>query len=180
MRVDIAQYLNPTIRTVSIRNKESSIILYDGMPVVFADGNTADYLGVDALSYVTSSKRTLTVGLAKTQKSSGILAGEVGEAIVYGFTYAQVALSVRTSSTVATVASAADITAGDVLIPSTKGDGGYLGVGATTDPLRFIAAESLAGLSDNPHTVSNSPTTDLSVDKKAVIKRMKVFVRPLQ
>ena len=168
MRFTTAQFLNKEAITISVRNNNSANAILDGQPVVFDGVAGATYLGVDVKHFSEAIFRTMVAGILKLNNKANLAKGLVAEAIVYGFTDAIVTRRTRAATT-DTWASHAAITAGDVLIPETVGNN--LGVGASTDPLRFIAAESKA-------TQTTAASTHFA-GQLADTARMKVFVRAL-
>lgn len=187
MRFTTAQYLEKEVVTVSIRNNNASVAILDGQPVYLDNNNvTSVNLGVDVKNFAEalgSSPLGLFVGIAKTNKSGGLAQGDVGEAVVYGFTDAIRTARTRATST-DTWASVATFGAGEAMIGETVGSNVILNArtiavasGSTgqtvTSPLPFLifAGESQASIASAASTGSNSSTVETY--------RMKVFVRAM-
>jgi hypothetical protein len=179
MRLSTAQYLEKEIVTVSIRNNETSVAILDGQPVYFDGADVSSVnLGVDVKGYATtSSGLTMLVGIAKTQKVGGLVAGDVGEAIVYGFTDAIVVRRVRANSTIAWPTAPA-LGVGDQFVPET-GNNGFTysatqAVGANM--INFAAGQTYASAATLATSDNTGAASGFSA-KTASTVRMKVFVR---
>lgn len=190
MRFTTCQYLEKEVVTVSIRNNNASVAILDGQPV-YADNNnvTSVNLGVDVKNFAEalgSSPHGMFIGICKTNKVGGLVAGDVGEAVVYGFTDAIRTARTRATST-DTYASVATFGAGDQLIGESVGSavqrlgpiGATLAIpsGSTGQtvtvpvPAFLFAGESQASIVSNASTSTDTKIADTY--------RMKVFVRAM-
>lgn len=179
MRFTTVQYLEKEVVTVSIRNNNASLAILDGMPVILENNSVSSvYLGVDVRTYSTAngvSLGQLFAGIAKTNKTGGLAAGDVGEAVAYGFTDAIVVRRTRAATT-DSWASISSIGAGNQLVPETANNyltlSVSLAIGAALVP--FAAGESVDSLA------SAASTTNLGFSAvTAETVRMKVLVRAM-
>ena len=125
MRFSTAQSYQKEQGTVSIRNNNAAVAILDGQPVILDNNNVSGVnLGVDVKRVsegLGTSPFGLLLGIAKAQTTDGIIKGNLGEAVVYGFTDAIVTTRTRAAST-DTWASVASFGAGDALVPETDGN----------------------------------------------------------
>lgn len=181
MRFTTAQYLEKEVVTVSIRNNNASLAILDGMPVFLDNNNVASVnLGVDVKTYSTAlgqSPGGLQVGICKTNRIGGLLAGDVGEAVCYGFTDAIIVRRTRTATN-ATWVSIISIGAGDQLVPETANNcltwSASLAIGGGNQV--FVLGESL--VSDTTQASTFTGLSGLSASTAETV-RMKVMIRAM-
>lgn len=193
MRFNTIQYAETERVSISIRNANVSLAILDGMPVYFNnfDQVTTDtnatiplsaltQVGVDVRSYSTalgSSPGGMFAGIAKVNNSrvtqaTGLIIGDFGEAICYGFTDAIVVRRTRATST-DSWATIASFGAGDQLVPETGNN--YL-TWSNTQAIGAASAEIVAGQSQNSLTTFASSANTNAVTATAETVRMKVFI----
>lgn len=190
MRFGDIQYLEKNPATVSIRNNNASLAILDGQPVYYDNNDVvAVNFGVDVKTLSTAlgtSPVGLFAGIAKINSNTGLLVGEVGEAICYGFTDAIISRRTRAAST-DTWASVASFGAGDQLIGDSVNNGllwknalpapeaipaGSTGQTVTLPtPLFMVGAQSQDTLPTRASTYLGTALNDTY--------RMKVFVRAM-
>jgi len=185
MRNATIQFLEKQVHTVSCRNTRAAGVILDGQPVYYNDFGTANNFGTEVVLFNDATAQIgLTVGIAKWQKTTGIIptingaaVGDVFEAICYGFTDAIVTLRTRATST-DTWATIVGIAVGDVLAPETLGNN-LTRVGtlpSTGNQAIFVAAQSIVSQA----TAASGGTltggaSNLTVDTV----RMKILVRAM-
>lgn len=182
MRFNTAQYLEKEVVTCSARNGNASTVIYDGQPIYFMSFDTATNFGVDALSYnETGAIASLAMGIAKWSKNvgnitAGAAAGDVFEAVCYGFTDAYVTVRTRAASTDNWVSNVG-LVVGDQLIPETGGNN--LSRQATLAASSAALAQFVAAQSVLSQTTATSNATHVIAATSGLIDyvRMKVFVR---
>lgn len=190
MRGSSIQYLEKEVRTVTIRNNNATLAILDGMPVYFDNNDvTSVNFGTDVKSLSTAlgtSPTGLFVGVAKATVAAGLLVGEVGEAVVYGFTDILITRRTRAAST-DTWASIASQGAGDQWIGETIGNNfarqglipniepipsGSTGQTVTLPlPVHVVGGQSLASVASAASTYGGALLYDAY--------RMKAFVRAM-
>lgn len=193
MRFTTIQYAETERVTASIRNANASLAILDGMPVYMNsfDQVTTDtaaspptsslnQVGVDVRSYSTAtgvSIGNLFVGIAKVNNSrvpqaTGLVVGDFGEAVCYGFTDAIIVRRTRATST-DSWATIASFGAGDQLVPETGNN--YL-TWSQTQAIGAANAKVVAGQSQNSLTTFASSANTNAVTATAETVRMKVFI----
>lgn len=88
MRLTTSQYLEGDVVKATIRNADTSVALLNGQPVVWDIAATST-AGLDVkrpAEGIGASFPGMLVGVIKDAPTTGIAIGDIGQAVVYGFT----------------------------------------------------------------------------------------------